>query len=52
FVRLCGLAPKKVYHLEGTEKTCTGAALMHGGLPFVSPMGDYPAVQFHLTAEN
>ena len=52
FVRLCGLAPKKVYRLEGTEKTCTGAALMHGGLPFVSPMGDYPAVQFHLTAEN
>ena len=50
-VRLQGLDPDRVYVQEDTGERFTGAALMHGGLVFPQPAGDYPAVQIHLTAE-
>ena len=47
YVKLKGLMPEAVYRLEGTERICTGAALMYGGYSFPPVWGDYPAHQLH-----
>ena len=46
-VKLRGLIPEARYRLEGTERICTGAALMYGGYSFPPVWGDYPAHQLH-----
>ena len=49
FVRLQGLDPEKTYLREDTGERLTGAALTQGGISLPQFLGDYPAVQIHLT---
>ena len=49
FVRLQGLDPEKTYFREDTGERLTGAALTQGGISLPQFLGDYPAVQIHLT---
>ncbi len=47
WIRLRGLLPDCLYHLEGTKNAYSGAALMQAGYSFPQLTGDYPAVQLH-----
>ena len=47
FVKLRGLEPEGIYHLEEMEQRFTGAALMYGGYALPQLPGDYPAVLLH-----
>ena len=49
FVRLQGLDPEKTYLREDTGERLTGVALTQGGISLPQFLGDYPAVQIHLT---
>ena len=51
-ILLRGLDPERRYRLEGSDFSATGAALMYGGF-LTGPMsGDYPAEQYHFTADK
>ena len=49
-LRLRGLDPDLRYQIDGGERVCGGAALMHAGISFPLIPGDYQARQVYLTA--
>ena len=60
YARLQGLAPDKIYRLEGSEKIFTGAALMNGGFvfsdlfcnQFIGKEGEnYPSAQYYFVMQ-
>ncbi len=52
WIRLRGLLPDCHYHLEGTQSSYTGAALMQAGYSFPLLTGDYPAAQLIFKREG
>lgn len=48
-VRFKGLDPEARYAMQEDDAVCTGAALMYAGYTLPQLVGDYPAVQLHLT---
>ena len=52
WIRLQGLLPDCLYHLEGTQNAYSGVALMQAGYSFPQLNGDYPAVQLHFEREK
>ncbi len=50
--KLRGLDPEKEYFIEGYGITCTGAALMNGGILLPETWGDYCAVELILRETN
>ena len=49
-LRLRGLDPDLRYRIDGGDRICGGAALMHAGISFPLIPGDYQARQVYLTA--
>ena len=49
FVKLQGLLPERIYHLQEQSQQFTGASLMYGGYSFQLSPGDYCSVQLHFT---
>ena len=47
-LRLNGLAPEKLYHIEELDTDLTGQELMHFGLPLAFEPGDYRSLRFTL----
>ena len=52
YIRLRGLDPEGIYHLEGEDTCLTGASLMYGGYSLPQPSGDYPAVLLHFVRND
>ncbi len=49
-IRLKGLDPKALYHIDEDVHIISGEALMNAGYIFPPMLGDYPSAQLHLTA--
>lgn len=48
-LRFKGLDPDALYAMQEDDLVCSGAALMYAGYTLPQLVGDYPAVQLHLT---
>ena len=51
YVKLKGLNPDAMYHVEGKSEQYSGSALMYGGIPIPFLMNEYQAWQLHLIQE-
>ncbi|MBQ6509585.1 MAG: GH36 C-terminal domain-containing protein, partial [Flexilinea sp.] len=49
-IRLKGLDPKALYHIDEDVHIISGEALMNAGYIFPPMLGDYPSAQLHLSA--
>ena len=47
YVKLKGLNPEWLYHIEGEDKVYSGSALMYGGIPIPKMDNEYEAWQVH-----
>ena len=45
---LKGLAPEKIYRIEGEERTYTGRTLMQAGILVENLWGDYKGRLYHI----
>ena len=50
YVKLKGLDPEKIYEVQSTGNTYSGAYLMNAGLNFVGFEGDYNSLKVHFKA--
>lgn len=51
YVKMRGLEPERLYHVEGFEKRVSGQLLMKCGLPISIMMQEYEAVTVHFVSE-
>ena len=47
-LKFLGLAPEKVYRIEGQDRTYLGSTLMNAGIYIEEPWGDYQAKLIHI----
>ena len=50
-IKLKGLNPNVIYHLEGEETSYSGETLMYAGIQVANPWGDFQAKLLHFVAE-
>ncbi|HIX15720.1 MAG TPA: alpha-galactosidase [Candidatus Hungatella pullicola] len=51
YIRLKGLDPDKIYHLEGENSSYPGAILMQAGIPVPAELSEYKAWQYSFLRE-